>query len=229
MQHPPSIYDPLAGLVSVTLQSLAAATVVVLMLAYLVHREIRHNEGIIPDGRFSLRTALEILLEGLASLARDVMGPQWARYMPVVGTLGLFILVSNLMGLIPGLGGPTSFVETNLGWAIVAFAVSEAVGLKEHGAHYVKHFMPGPSWISFITLPIEIFSHFVRIISLTIRLTANMFADHTLLAIFLTLPVVGIFTPWVVMGLGVFVSFVQAFIFTFLTMIYIGQAIEEAH
>lgn len=229
MEHPPSIYDPLSHSVPVGIQSLIAASILVLILAWIVRRDVDRNEGVIPDGRFSLRTALEVLLEGIASLAKDTMGPHWPRYMPVVGTLGFFILVSNLMGLLPGMGGPTSFVETNLGWALVAFLVSEAVGVKEHGAHYIYHFTPGPSWMSWFTFPIEVFSHLVRIVSLTLRLTANMFADHTLLGIILGLPVVGFFIPWAVMGLGVFVSFVQAFIFTFLTMIYIGQAVHEAH
>jgi F-type H+-transporting ATPase subunit a len=150
--------------------------------------------------------------------------------MPVVGTLGFFILVSNLMGLIPGLGGPTSFIETNLAWALIAFIVSEAVGVIEHGwAGYFSHFSPGPIWLSPLLVPIEVFSHFVRVVSLTIRLTANMFADHMLVGIFLSFPIIQIFVPWAIMGLGLFVALVQAFIFTFLTMIYIGLALEEAH
>jgi F-type H+-transporting ATPase subunit a len=78
-------------------------------------------------------------------------------------------------------------------------------------------------------LPIEIISHLSRILSLTVRLTANMFADHTLVAIFLSFPVVCIFVPWLMMGLGVFVAFLQAFIFSYLTMVYIGMALEESH
>jgi F-type H+-transporting ATPase subunit a len=203
MPHVPSIYDALH--IPVLLQSLVLATIVVLLVSLLVNAGLKRaaDGGVIPE-------------EGIT-------------YMPLVGTLGFFILVSNLMGLVPGVGGPTSFVETNLAWALIAFLVSEAVGIREHGLGYVKHFMPGPAWISWMTLPIELLSHLIRIVSLTIRLTANMFADHTLLAIMLTLPAVSWFIPFAVMGLGVFVSFVQAFIFTFLTMIYIGQALEHAH
>jgi F-type H+-transporting ATPase subunit a len=229
MPHVPSIYDALH--IPVLLQSLVLATIVVLLVSLLVNAGLKRaaDGGVIPEEGITLRNFLEVLLDGIVSLGKDVMGEKWATYMPLVGTLGFFILVSNLMGLVPGVGGPTSFVETNLAWALIAFLVSEAVGIREHGLGYVKHFMPGPAWISWMTLPIELLSHLIRIVSLTIRLTANMFADHTLLAIMLTLPAVSWFIPFAVMGLGVFVSFVQAFIFTFLTMIYIGQALEHAH
>jgi F-type H+-transporting ATPase subunit a len=229
MIHPPSIYDSLH--LPAELQSLVLGVVVVLLVAVLVRRGLARaaDGGLIPDERITLRNLLEVLLEGVAGLARGVLGENWARYMPLLGTMGFFILVSNLMGLVPGLGGPTSYIETNLAWALIAFVVSEAVGLIEHGPGYIKHFMPGPWWISWFLLPIELFSHLVRVVSLTIRLTANMFADHTLLAVFLAFPFVGWFVPSAVMGLGLFVAFVQAFIFTFLTMIYIGLALEHAH
>ena len=89
---------------------------------------------------------------------------------------------------------------------------------------------PGPIWMAPLMLPIELFSHLIRFVSLTIRLTANMFADHTLAAIFIGFGgVISVFVPWIVLGLGVFICFVQAFIFTFLTMLYIGMGLEEAH
>jgi F-type H+-transporting ATPase subunit a len=229
MVHVPSIYDALH--VPPELQSLVLASLLVLLIAALVRAGIARaaEGGIIPDERITLRNLLEVLLEGVASLGRSTIGENWARYMPLLGTMGFFILVSNLLGLVPGFGGPTSFIETNLAWALIAFVVSEAVGVIEHGPGYVKHFMPGPWWIAWFLLPIELFSHLVRIVSLTIRLTANMFADHTLLGVFLAFPFIGWIVPSAVMGLGVFVAFVQAFIFTFLTMIYIGLALEHAH
>jgi len=108
--------------------------------------------------------------------------------------------------------------------------VAEGVCIREHGLMgWLKHFVAGPVWIWPLVFPLEFLSHLIRVGSLTVRLTANMFADHTLLAIFLTFPIVQFFVPWTVMGLGLFVAFVQAFIFTFLTMSYIGQALEDAH
>ena len=89
--------------------------------------------------------------------------------------------------------------------------------------------MLGPWWLWPLTFVVEVFAHAARVLSLTIRLTANMFADHTLLAVFLSFQVVNAFIPALFVGLGLFVAFLQAFIFMFLTMIYIGMALEEAH
>lgn len=230
MVHVPTIYDALH--VPVEIQSMLLACAVVFLIAFAVRAGLRAaaDGGLIPDAGLSLRNMLEVALEGVISLAKNTIGEHWARYMPLLGTLGLFILVSNLMGLIPGLGGPTSFLETNLAWALVSFVVSETVGIIEQGpVNYIKHFAAGPWWIAWFIMLIEIFSHLVRVVSLTIRLTANMFADHTLLGIALTLPLVSWFVPWAVLGLGLFVAVVQAFLFTYLTMIYIGLAVEHAH
>ena len=107
----------------------------------------------------------------------------------------------------------------------------EFVAVRDQGVvNYLKH-LGGPIvplWI--IMLPVEVISHLARMMSLTIRLTGNMFADHTLIGVFLSFPIfVSLFTPWIFAGLGVFVAFLQAFIFTYLTIIYIGLAIEDAH
>jgi len=229
--HPPSIFDLLAPVVPKTIQTVVAGLVVVLFLAWRVGATVDPEE-LIPDGRFSLRNFVEVLFEGICTLAEDVMGHDWKKYMPLIGTLGFFILVSNLMGLVPGLGGPTSYVETNLAWAILAVTTAEIATIRTQGLlGWAKHMAPGPIWLAPLLFPIELFSHLVRYASLTIRLTANMFADHTLLAIFLSGfgTIIAVAFPWVILGLGVFVCFVQAFIFTFLAMLYIGMGIEESH
>jgi F-type H+-transporting ATPase subunit a len=230
MGHPPSIYDSLAPVVSVVIQSVVATMLLTLLLAWRVRSQLGPN-AVIPDARFSLRNFFEVMFEGIASLAHDTIGHDWKKYMPLVATLGTFILIGNLMGLVPGLGGPTSFVETNLSWAIIAVVTSEVATIRVHGfAGWIKHMCPGPIWLAPLMFIIEAFSHLVRFVSLTIRLTANMFADHTLAGIFLAFGgVISLFVPWVVLGLGVFICFVQAFIFTFLTILYIGMGTEEAH
>jgi F-type H+-transporting ATPase subunit a len=229
--HAPSIYDAFASTVPVIAQSLIAAVLVTLLVAWRVGATISHDV-LIPDARFSLRNFIEILFEGICGLAHDAIGHDWKKYMPLLGTLGLFILISNLMGIVPGLGGPTSFVETNLSWAILSVVTSEIAAMRVNGVGgWLKHMAPGPWWLAPLMFPVELFSHLVRFVSLTIRLTANMFADHTLLAIFLGGfgSVVALLFPWLVLGLGIFICFVQAFIFTFLTMIYIGQGVGESH
>jgi F-type H+-transporting ATPase subunit a len=231
VEHPPLLYDVFARLVPVSLQALAACSLVTLFLAYWVRRDLERTDGVIPDERLTVRTFCELLLEGIVSLMQQTIGPEWRRFVPLVGTLGLFILVSNLMGLVPGLTGPTTFIETNVSWALLAFVVYNYAGIRHHGiGRYLAHFAGPVWWLAPLMFPIEVFSHLVRIMSLTIRLTANMFADHTLVALFLSFGLgLNFLTPWLFMGLGVFVSFLQAFIFSFLTIVYIGLALEEAH
>jgi F-type H+-transporting ATPase subunit a len=229
--HPPSIYELLQGSVPMLVQSLALALLLVLGLALLVRRELaRAGDGLIPPPKLTPRNFVEILLEGIAGQMREMLGPSWAKYLPLVGTLGLFILISNLMGLVPGLGGPTSYIETNLAWAMIAFGISEYVSVKEQGPlNYLKHLAGPVIYIAPIMFIVELVSHAARLVSLTLRLTGNMFADHTLVAVFLGFGVINLFVPWIFMGLGLFVAFLQAFIFTYLTIIYIGQALEAAH
>jgi F-type H+-transporting ATPase subunit a len=231
MDHAPTLFMAFSGVLPVVLQTLAVCVVFVLGAALLVRRELASGDALIPPEGPTLRNLLEVLLEAIVGLMRDTIGPSWPRYLPLVGTLGLFILVSNLMRQIPGFDGPTGYVEPNLSWAIMAFLVAEYTALREQGPlEYLKH-MAGPAWyIWWITVPVEIVSHLARMLSLTVRLTGNMFADHTLIGVFLSFPIfVSLFTPWIFAGLGIFVAILQAFIFTFLTIIYIGQAQVDAH
>jgi F-type H+-transporting ATPase subunit a len=168
------------------------------------------------------------------------MGDEWRRYFPVVGTIFFFILFSNLMGLVPFLGGSTSDINTTAAWAIISFAVYNYVGIKTHGFWYVNQFL-GPSFfeahifgkhvhvrlLAPVFFILEVPLHFARIVTLALRLLANMFADHTVVGVWIGL--VPIAVPAVFMGLGMLVCVLQAFVFSLLTMIYIGQALEEAH
>ena len=237
MVHAPSIYQLFEHSVPAIAQSIAVALLVSLLIAWRVGASVS-AEGLVPDARFSLRNVFEIIFEYICRLAEDSIGHDWKRYMPLIGTLGLFILIGNLLNIVPGLGAPTGFIETNLAWAIVCVLTSEIASMRVHGfVGWAKHLAPGPWWLSPLIFPIELFSHLIRFFSLTIRLTANMFADHTLLSMFLgglglasaVGSVISLLFPWIVVGLGLFVCFVQAFIFTFLTILYIGMGTEEAH
>jgi len=230
--QPFSIFELFAPYIPVAFQTLMVAVVLLLLTSVVMRRQLQTagDSALIPSPHPSLRNCLEILLEGIVSLMRDTIGPNWPKYLPLIGTLGLFILISNLLGLVPGLGGPTSYVETNLSWALMSFCVAEYVAFKEQGAKsYLSHLMGPVWWLAPLMLIIELISHLSRMLSLTVRLTGNLFADHTLVAVFLSFPVIQWFVPWVFMGLGLFVAFLQAFIFSFLTIIYIGQALEDAH
>lgn len=183
--------------------------------------------GIVPDEGLSVRNAVEILAEMLAGLAEQIMGPKWRTYFPFIATLFLFILISNLMGLIPGVGSATSDANTTWAWAIISFAVHQYVGVKEHGVGYLKHFVGPVWWLAPLYIVIELLSHLSRVFTLAVRLLANMFADHMVVALWLTL--VPAVVPALFMGLGTLIAFLQAYVFAMLSMIYIGLALEDSH
>ena len=221
------------------------ATVVAVVLLVLGGLSVRKRVaagggGILPDEGVSVRNILEVIVEMLIGQARSIMGDSYRSYFPVVGSIFFFILVSNLMGLLPGVGGATTDVNTALSWAIISFVVYNYVGIKQHGWKYIYQFM-GPALmekeiggkhyhirvLAPIFLPLEIVLHLARILTLTVRLVANMFSDHKVIVVWM-----GIFPfaiPAIFMGLGLIVSILQAFVFSLLTMIYIGLAQEEPH
>ncbi|MGH7286464.1 MAG: F0F1 ATP synthase subunit A [Myxococcota bacterium] len=189
--------------------------------------------GLVPDPGFTLRNVLELLVEMLKGLAEQNMGPHWRKYFPLIGTIFFFILISNLLGLIPGFAGATSTADTTWAWATISFVVHQYVGIREHGFRYVNHFL-GPRFgkrhlplLFWLYGPIELLSHVIRVLSLSLRLLANMFADHMVVGVWLAL--VPAVVPAAFMGLGVLVAFLQAYVFALLSMIYIGLALEDAH
>jgi F-type H+-transporting ATPase subunit a len=189
--------------------------------------------GLVPDPGFTLRNVLELLVEMLKGLAEQNMGPNWRKYFPIIGTIFFFILISNLMGLVPGLAGSTSTADTTWAWATISFVVHQYVGIREHGFSYIDHFL-GPRFTKYhlplLVFPyaiIEVISHISRAFTLAVRLLANMFADHMVVGVWLAL--VPAVVPAVFMGLGVLVAFLQAYVFALLSMIYIGLALEDAH
>jgi len=229
-----TIYDALDHPVPVVFQSAALTGIILITGGVLVRKKIAEG-GVIPDEGITLRNIFEGLTEYLIDLAEGIMGEQARDYMGLVCSIFFYILIANILGLTPGLGGPTSFVETAAAWAVIAFCVYNYAGIKQHGAKYIHQFM-GPAFPigdkhmrvgAFFFLPIELILHFARVMTLTVRLVANMFADHTVVGLWITL--VPFAVPAVFMGLGTFVAFLQAFVFALLTMIYIGGALEEAH
>ena len=187
------------------------------------------SEMVVPDPRFTLRNLLELLLAFLVGIAEDIMGRHAKKYLPLLGTCFFFILFMNLLGLIPGFVPPTDKMNITVGLAVVVFLSTHVFGVIEHGIAYFKHFLGPVWWMAPIMLPIELVSHMARPLSLSLRLFGNITGDHLVVAIFLGL--VPFVVPSIFYGLGVFVSFMQAFIFTVLSMIYISGAVahEEEH
>lgn len=165
----------------------------------------------------------EMIHEFVDDQSLQVTGHSESPFLPLLTTLLLFILLCNLFGLLPGLETPTANAAVPLGLAICVFVYYNVNGLLAQGPiGYVKHFMGPAWWIAPLMFPIEIISHFARILSLTVRLFANMLASDLITIIFfsmvpLALPIVGL-------GLHAFVAVIQAYIFVLLTMIYLGEA-----
>jgi len=223
-----SIYGVIEHFVPPGIQATVLAAALMLCLGIVVRRQIAAaGGGVLPDEGVTFRNVAEVIVEWLADLARQNLGDDYRRWFPMVGTLFFFILISNLLGLIPGIGGATSHIETGASWALIAFAVSEGAGIKKYGVGYIKHFLGPIWWLSPFFLILEIPLHFARVITLTIRLLANMFADHTIIAVWLLL--VPFLVPAIFMGLGLIVAVLQAFVFTLLTIVYIKLALEEPH
>jgi len=219
----------------------ALVAVLLLLASVAVRRSIAASHGgTIPDEGVSIRNVVEVILEGLTGLAQQTMGPEWKKWFPFVGAMFFFILIANLIGLIPGFA-ITDNVNVAAAWAVISYVLFNYVGIREHGVgHYLLKYM-GPSFYTwhvggkhihirplfFIFLPLEIVLDAARMVTLTIRLIANMFADHTVVAVFLGL--VPALVPAIFIGLGVMVCVLQAFVFSLLTMIYINIALQEAH
>jgi len=221
--------------------SAAFATLLLVLAGLSVRRAVSgEGAGVIPEEGLSIRNVFEVLIEFLGDLGETTIGPEWRRYFPVVGTIFFFVLVSNFKSLIPGLIGSTGDANVTFALGIVSFVVYNYVGIKQHGWKYIYQFM-GPAlteWeiggkhyhvrvLAPIFLPLEVVLHLARIVTLGVRLLANMFADHKVIMIFIGMVPIAI--PAIFMGLGMVVSFLQAFVFALLTMIYIGQALEEPH
>src|SRR2546422_129004 len=210
------------------------------------------NLQLVPRG---IQNFLEVVLEQFTQMIDDVMGHEGRRYLPLLATLGLFILAGNLMSLVPGLAGPTGNLNTTAACAIVVFVAYHWIGVRKQGAlTYLKHFAgPVPLALKPLMFVIEIISHLARPLSLTLRLFGNMVGGHILLAVIFFLMGLNGLIGWALSGsaagavvggisgliaiaftvgflypLKLLVSFLPALIFVMLTMLYIQGALEHA-
>ena len=180
--------------------------------------------SIVPTG---LQNLMEVIVTGIEGLLEETMGKEGKAYFPLIATFALFILVSNLIALIPGFYPPTANLNTNAALALIVFFMTHVIGFRKHGGAYLKHFMGPILWLAPLIFIIEIIGHLARPLSLTLRLFGNMWGHEIVLMIFLML--VPLFLPIPMMLMGVLVAFIQTFVFTLLAMIYIAGALEEAH
>ncbi|MBN1471817.1 MAG: F0F1 ATP synthase subunit A [Syntrophaceae bacterium] len=199
------------------------ALFVAVLLAVISFLATRRLE--VYPGRF--QNVMEVILGGFDSLLDEVVGHNGRKYFPLIATLGLFILTSNLIGIVPGFESPTANVNTNLAMAIVVFLSTHVIGVKNHGLKYFKQFMGPIWWLTPLMIPIEIVSHISRPLSLTFRLFGNIKGEDIVLLVVLFL--VPWFVPLPVFILMIFTSVVQTLVFILLSMMYIAGAEGEGH
>ncbi|HBU70050.1 MAG TPA: ATP synthase F0 subunit A [Elusimicrobia bacterium] len=207
---------------------------------------MRLKMSMIPRG---ISGFFELIFSFIFNSADSAIGPEAPRYYPLFLGVFVFVLVGNFIGLVPGFSSPTANINITLGLAIISFTYYQYQGVKKHGAKYLLHFFgPRLPWyltpINVLMFFVEIISHFARVISLSLRLFCNIFAKEVLLGILASLflafflgptliekglSVAVFFLRPLIILLGVLVSFVQAFIFAALSIIYVAGAVKEGH
>jgi F-type H+-transporting ATPase subunit a len=195
--------------------------IILIVLARLATAKI----SLVPSG---LQNFFEYVVESLESLLVTIMGEGGRRFFPFLGTIFLFVLCCNLQGLIPGSFAPTSNLNTTASLAVLIFLMTHIVGISKHGFRYIKHFMGPMLVLAPLMFIIEVISHLSRLISLSLRLFGNVMGEDLVILILFALAG-AYFVPLPMMFLGLLTGFLQAFIITLLAMIYISDAMHEAH
>ena len=191
-------------------------------IVLLIAKMATVNMRLVPTG---CQNVMEAYLGGVLAMGADVMGKVEARrYLPLVASIGLFVGVANVIGVIPGFEAPSAFLDFTLALALVVFTYYNFEGIRRNGLiTYFKHFMGPVWWLAWLMFPIEIVSHISRIISLSFRLFGNVKGDDMFLMVILML------APWALpmipFALLTFMAFLQAFIFMMLTYVYLGGAV----
>jgi F-type H+-transporting ATPase subunit a len=183
-------------------------------------------EKYFPDEKLSARNAAELFVVGISGMMSDVLGRKDIRtFFPLIGGMFAYIFACNIQGIFPGLLPPTDNINTNVGMAVIAFLVFNYVGLSRDAVGYIKHLMGPVLPLAVLLFPIEVIGLFVRPFSLSVRLTGNMFSDHTVFNVMSDLipPV----WPVAFLALAILVSLIQAFVFSLLTTIYIGLSVPH--
>lgn len=210
--------------------AMAWLVIVVLgVVSFLATRSLKDVPG-------PLQNLMEVTIETFYNLLESIIGPEGRRYLPLIGSVGLFILCSNLLGLFPGLKSPTSNLNTTLALAVTVFLAYHAIGMRKRGVlGYLKHFAGPVWWLSPLMFPVEVISHLSRPMSLSIRLFGNIFGEDTVILVLAGLVAVkgikfsSLVVPLPMMFLAIFTSVVQTLVFVMLSTIYIAGAVEVEH
>jgi F-type H+-transporting ATPase subunit a len=170
----------------------------------------------------------EVIVSGIEDFMVETAGEEARWLFPLLATVFLYIFIGNLIGIVPGFLPPTANLNTTASVALIVVLFTHVIGVKYHGIAYIKHFMGPVWWMAPLIFIIEIIGHAARVLSLSFRLFGNMMGHEIVLAILFGLAG-AFFAPLPIMALGVFVAFVQAFVFFLLSLIYFSSAMEHAH
>ncbi len=225
MEHPILFLDVILGFFKVHIPPHVTYSWFVILvlvgLGVLASRRIT----LVPSGA---QNVFEVVISGLEDFMVEITGEEGRAFFPFIATLFLYIMFCNLIGLIPGFLSPTSNINTPLSMALCTFVFTHYLGIKFHGAKYIKHFLGPIPALAPLFFPIELIGHCARVLSLTLRLFGNIMGEDLVLAILLFLA--GAFlAPLPMMFLAVFTSVVQAFVFTLLSIMYFAGSMEHAH
>lgn len=180
---------------------------------------------IVPDGSVSIKNIFQVAVESLINLIKGVIPHHGEDYFPLIGAIFIYVFISNLLGLFPGFAPPSKNLSANLAIGLSVFAYYNFMGVRRVGLKtYLAHFMGPVWWMAPILFVIELISHCIRPLSLSLRLFGNINGDHLVLEVFSGL--VPLFVPIIFLAFGIFVSFIQAYVFTLLSTIYVALAVE---
>jgi F-type H+-transporting ATPase subunit a len=208
--------------------TLIIATLVLIVLGLKARANLGTGEAaVIPSGKFSLRAIFEILTEFMGGLSEQVIGHHGRAFAPYFTAVFTYILFNNFVGLLPGMTSATQNFNTAFGFGVFSFLAYNFIGIREGGLGYLKHFLGPVIWLAPLMLIIELISHFIRPLTLGLRLANVMTGDHTVLSVFLDLFPLGPAIPFYAMGL--LVGTIQAFVFTLLSMVYVALATAHDH
>lgn len=208
--------------------SYVAGEVMALLIIVIGALMLRRRLSVENPGKF--QQSMEMFLEFTQGLVDEMIGHGARRYVPLIGTLGIFVLICNVLGLIPTFVTPTASIQVTLGCSVVAFVHYNFQGIRQHGVlGYLRHLCGPMMGIAIIMFPTEVFSNFLRMLSLSVRLWANMLVGGILEHVFNSFPLPFAFAAVVIMALHIFVSFLQAYVFMILPALYISLAVSQEH
>jgi F-type H+-transporting ATPase subunit a len=225
MEHPILFLDLILGKFNLHIPPHVTYTWLIMLLLLGLGMLAARQISMVPKGA---QNVFELIVGGLEEFMVEITGEEGRAFFPYICTVFLFIALCNLIGLLPGFLSPTANINTTLSLALCTFIYTHYLGIKYHGAKYIKHFLGPIPALAPLFFPIEIIGHFARVLSLTLRLFGNIMGEDLVLTILLFLA--GMFlAPLPMMFLAVFTSVVQAFVFTLLSMMYFAGSMEHAH